>query len=88
MGSAYYTYVLKSLKDGRRYIGYTEDLRERLKKHNSGSVRSTRYRIPFEIEYYEIYSTKKEAVARERFFKSKVGAFRLNEIMMRGRAAR
>jgi predicted GIY-YIG superfamily endonuclease len=42
----YYTYVLKSEKDGRFYTGVTNDLRKRLLKHNKGIVKSTKYRIP------------------------------------------
>ena len=48
----YYTYVLKSKKDSNYYIGYTESLKKRLSEHNSGKVRSTKYRIPFELVYY------------------------------------
>jgi len=32
----FYTYVLISLKDGRFYMGYTNDLRRRMEEHNSG----------------------------------------------------
>jgi putative endonuclease len=40
---SYYVYILKSLKDGRYYIGSTSDVMARLKFHNSGLQRSTRY---------------------------------------------
>ena len=45
----YYTYVLKSLKDGHFYIGITHDIEKRLKEHNSGKTRSTRNRLPFRL---------------------------------------
>jgi len=32
----HYTYVLESFKDHKRYVGYTANLRERLKEHNAG----------------------------------------------------
>jgi len=38
----YYTYVLKSLRDGRWYTGQSNDLRTRVKEHNKGRVESTR----------------------------------------------
>ena len=38
----YYTYVLKSLKDGKNYIGSTSDLALRLKFHNEGLNKSTK----------------------------------------------
>lgn len=84
----YYTYVLISKKDDKRYIGSTANLEARLKKHNAGSVRSTKYRRPLELIYYEEFETKVEAEKREKFFKSKVGFFELNKILLRGRAAR
>ena len=42
----YYTYILQSLKDNKSYTGYTEDLRKRFSKHNSGEVPSTKGRGP------------------------------------------
>jgi len=38
----YYTYILTSKKNGRHYYGSTQNLSERLKKHNSGKVKSTK----------------------------------------------
>lgn len=76
----YYTYVIRSEKDGKRYIGSTKDIKARLKKHNAGSVRSTKHRRPFKLEYFEVFQTRKEAEQREQFFKSKIGSYRLNEL--------
>ncbi|MGA2668243.1 MAG: GIY-YIG nuclease family protein [Ignavibacteria bacterium] len=66
-------YILKSLKDGKRYIGYTKNLHRRLYEHNSGGCKSTRNRRPLEIVYHEEYDSKSEAMMRERFFKSSKG---------------
>jgi putative endonuclease len=66
----YYCYILKSLKDSRFYYGYTSNLEERIKKHNSGGVTSTRYRVPFILHYFEAFETKVAAMQRETFFKS------------------
>jgi len=48
----FYVYVLRSLKDGLFYTGYTSDVKKRLSEHNSGSVKSTNYRRPFELIYF------------------------------------
>ena len=69
----FYTYILKSLMDGKYYYGSTADLEKRLKDHNAGKVRSTKGRRPLTLHYYEIYPTRSEAVKRERFFKSVEG---------------
>ena len=66
-------YILKSLKDGKRYIGYTKNLYRRLSEHNSGGCKSTRNRRPLELVYHEDYDSKTEAMKRERFFKSTSG---------------
>ncbi|HWJ92022.1 MAG TPA: GIY-YIG nuclease family protein [Flavisolibacter sp.] len=36
---AYYVYILKSLKDGKFYIGCTTDVEARLRFHNGGLQR-------------------------------------------------
>ena len=40
----HYTYVLFSRSDGKLYIGATGNLRQRLKDHAEGRVRSTTHR--------------------------------------------
>ena len=48
----YFVYVLRSIKDGFFYTGFTQDLEKRLKTHNRGFVKSTKNRVPFELIYY------------------------------------
>jgi putative endonuclease len=69
----YYTYILKSTRDDRYYYGSTSNLKNKLKEHNSGKVKSTKSRRPLLIHYYEEYQTKKETLQRERFFKNRSG---------------
>lgn len=69
----YYVYILKSLKDSKRYIGMTSDLNRRLSEHNSGKVKSTKNRRPLELIYTEEFISKEEALNRETFFKSGKG---------------
>jgi putative endonuclease len=65
----FYVYILESLKDGKRYIGYTKDLRKRLEEHNSGKNTSTKYRTPFKLVYYEACLDIEDAKRREQYFK-------------------
>lgn len=51
------------------YIGFAEDLEERLSKHNQGLVYSTKSLKPMELIYYEAYRSKKDALIRERRLK-------------------
>ena len=71
----FYAYVLKSKKDHDLYLGSTNDLRRRFKEHNSGMVRSTKLRIPFELVYYEAYKSEKDARKREQNLKLRSRAF-------------
>ena len=65
-----YSYVLLSDRDGNFYIGSTGDLRARFLKHNSGAVRSTAYRRPWRLIYYEGCWNADDARRRERYLKS------------------
>jgi putative endonuclease len=69
----YYTYILKSEKDGNLYIGWTNDLRVRLSKHNEGKVPATKYRRPLNLVYYEACLNRKKAILREKYFKTGFG---------------
>jgi putative endonuclease len=66
----YYLYVIVSEK-GRRYIGISENPDERLLRHNSGYVRSTKGYRPWKIIYREVFSSKTDARKRELELKNK-----------------
>lgn len=65
----FYVYILKSRKDGNLYIGFTSDLRKRLEEHNSGKTKSTSYRTPLDLVYYEAYKSRDDAEKREKMLK-------------------
>ena len=69
----YYVYVLRSLKTGLLYTGFTSDLRERLREHNSNLSRYTKNRGPFELIYYEASRSQKDASVREKYLKTGMG---------------
>lgn len=69
----FYTYVLRSIKDGNLYIGWTKELRNRLKEHKSGQVSATRHRLPIELVYYEACLNEKNAISREKQLKTGFG---------------
>ena len=75
-----YVYILKSQKDGKRYIGLTNNLESRLNLHNKGKVKSTQNRRPFILVYFEKFVDRKEAAKREKFFKTGKGREFLNNL--------
>jgi len=68
-----YVYVLRSLKDGGLYTGWTNNLRKRFKEHNDGKVKSTKGRCPFILIYYEACINRLDALDREKYLKSGMG---------------
>jgi len=70
-------YILQSLKDNRTYVGSTDNFERRFKQHNSGLVKSTKYRIPFKLLLKEEFNTGSEAKKREIWWKSGVGRRKL-----------
>ncbi|MDH5475277.1 MAG: GIY-YIG nuclease family protein [Cyclobacteriaceae bacterium] len=69
----FYTYILKSKKTGKYYKGHTSDLSIRLDQHNKGKTKSTKSGIPWSVVYYERYSSREEAILREKYFKTASG---------------
>lgn len=66
----YYVYILQSQKDNNLYTGWTDNLAIRIKKHNLGKVQSTKSRRPLKLVFYEVFLNKKDALNREKFFKT------------------
>lgn len=66
----FYVYILQSKVDQSFYIGFTTDLDRRLSEHNAGKSRYTSKKRPWEMVYTESYSSKVEALKREKFLKS------------------
>ena len=67
---SFYVYLLKSIeKKPVTYVGYTNNLSNRIKLHNSGKgAKFTRGR-KWRLIYKEKYKSKKEAISREYYIK-------------------
>ncbi len=66
----FYVYILYSHKDKSLYVGQTNDLDARFKRHTSGYVEATKHRLPLSCIYSEQFDTRSEAMHREHFLKS------------------
>jgi len=80
MVKPYCVYILRSLKDGKNYIGFTNNLSRRINEHNEGLVKSTRFRKPMTLIYQEEFSRKRDAMNREKFFKTGKGREFINSL--------
>jgi putative endonuclease len=65
----YYTYIIKSDKDGSFYIGSTSNIERRLLEHNNGHSPYTSKKIPWKLIYLQEFKSKTEAIKREKFLK-------------------
>ncbi|KKR80559.1 MAG: GIY-YIG nuclease superfamily protein [Candidatus Daviesbacteria bacterium GW2011_GWA1_41_61] len=75
----YYVYLLKSLKDGNYYIGQTDNIEKRLKNHNAGYNKSTKYRVPLILIGYEEYPN--QSLARWREYELKHSAHKRQKLI-------
>jgi putative endonuclease len=69
----YFVYLLRSLKDGNFYTGFTRDLNKRIKEHDDGNVLSTKNRRPLILVYFECSLNQKDATRREKYLKTAWG---------------
>ena len=69
----YVVYVIQSQKDRQLYVGFTENMQQRIATHNKGSVPSTKSRRPWKLIYCECYTDKNDAMRREKYFKTTPG---------------
>ncbi|MBI2595577.1 GIY-YIG nuclease family protein [Candidatus Daviesbacteria bacterium] len=68
-------YILRSLVNGRFYIGSTNDLERRFGEHNLGKSKATKFTAPFELVFRQEYDSLNKARRVEnklKKFKSKI----------------
>ena len=70
----YFVYILYSEKFRKHYVGYSSDLLNRLLSHNELATKgyTVKYR-PWKLIHTEVYTSKAEALKREKYLKSGVG---------------
>jgi putative endonuclease len=67
----YYVYIIQSQKDGSYYSGCTQDLSERVERHNQGRSKYTKAKRPWRLVYSERHPDRSRAVKRENEIKSR-----------------
>ena len=70
----YYVYLIKSLKfPDQKYIGHTDNLKQRIETHNSGGSIHTKTYRPWKLKMFLCFQTKEEAIKFEKYLKSGAG---------------
>jgi len=75
----FFCYILESESTGKLYIGQTNDIEDRLRRHNSGYVLSTRNRGPWRLLFYRRCDSRSESVLLERKLKSMKSAEKVRQ---------
>lgn len=70
----FYVYVLESTSEDKQYIGYTNDIKKRVREHNLGLNRSTKRLKPWKLIYFEACLSLDDAKRRERYLKTSQGS--------------
>ena len=77
-----YVYVLQSQREKDwLYVGYSQDYKKRLKKHQDGEVQSTKHFRPLSLIFLEIYKNKRDAKRREKYLKTTKGRTTLRTML-------
>ena len=66
----YFIYILYSQNRDRYYIGSTENIEERLRKHNSNHKGFTGKQFDWKLVYKELFESKLDSLRREKEIKS------------------
>jgi putative endonuclease len=72
---------LKSIDGEHYYTGLTNNVDRRLTEHNSGQVKPTKAHKPFRVVHVESFQERRDARAREKFFKTGIGRESRNRIL-------
>ena len=75
----YFSYVLRSIKNGILYKGSTDDMQKRFETHNAGKTKYSSKHLPWELVLSEEFDTRAEAIKREKWYKTGVGRDWINE---------
>ena len=74
-------YILFRAKSPKTYVGYTDNLKDRIKYHNGGKVKAIKLFRPWRIIYTELLKSKAEAKQREQYWKSGAGRRSIKKII-------
>lgn len=77
----HYVYILQGEKSTSLYIGYTNNLKRRIKEHNLGLNFSTQLERPWKIIFYEAYLNEEDAKRREKYLKTNQGSRLLKRML-------
>jgi len=79
----YFVYILEN-SEGKHYVGYTANLQQRVKDHNSTKTRWTKRKGLWQLVYTEAFDTKEEAYSTEKEIKRYKSGRAFRELLSKG----
>ena len=76
----YFVYAISSLEHNYIYVGLTQDIDLRIKRHNDGRERTTKFYRPFKLIYSDVCDSRPKARIKEKYWKSGVGKEKLRRV--------
>ena len=77
----FYVYIIYSSKLKKKYIGFSEDIKNRIIEHQTGKSIYTKRSRDWELVYYEAFINKSDALIEEQFLKSGKGQDRIKYLL-------
>ncbi|MCK4351956.1 GIY-YIG nuclease family protein [candidate division WOR-3 bacterium] len=77
----YYVYMLRNDFTGSFYVGQTNNLQDRVKRHNENRASYTKGKGHWSLYYFEQYKSRTDAVKREREIKSKKSKYYIEKLL-------
>ena len=77
----YYVYVLRSITNGKLYVGRSDDLKKRIRAHFNKKVKTTKRFGEVKLVFYEAFLDRKDSIRREKYFKTSKGKSSLRQII-------
>jgi len=75
------SYLMKSIRRNWHYVGLTNNVQNRLRRHNVGREKTTKPYLPFKLLFVQTMRTRKEARDLERFLKIRYNKEALLELL-------
>ena len=81
----FYVYIIQSEFDGSYYIGSTNNLTDRIERHNQGRSKYTKPKRPWQLVYCEEFPSRSNAQKRENEIKRRKSKDFIENLVERSR---
>ena len=80
----FYIYILQSELDYSYYVGFTENIENRVYEHNFGRTGYSKSKRPWKLIYSERFETRTEAIKREKYLKRLKSRKYIEKLVVKG----